>query len=346
MKKAIILLLLFSLIFTTACTPKEEEITEPPVEEEETPEEEDEAPEEPAFTNFSIFNGKGISDDQENYQAIGIMVENSPASRPHSGLGQADIVYEVAVETYTITRFMAIFASQHPSKIGPVRSARIPFVQMIQEWGTPFAYYGSAARGRGDAKSLIHSLNIPIRFDGHQGVNDEFYFRDNSRRSPHNAYFNGQVALNKIPELEYEKRFNFADESNVDQEDISSLTLGYSSTNQVKYQYDSENRNYLRYINNAPMMDEYTNEQISVNNIIVQHAPHIMVEADHYVLVDFIGEGKSEYFIDGKYEEGTWRKASYNDKTEYFGKYGSPIDLLAGNTWIQVVHRNVDIEME
>ena len=71
-----------------------------------------------------------------------------------------------------------------------------------------------------------------------------------------------------------------------------------------------------------------------------------MVEADHYVLVDFIGEGKAEYFIDGKYEEGTWKKASYDDKTEFFDSEGNPILLLPGNTWIQVVHDNVEISKE
>jgi hypothetical protein len=112
----------------------------------------------------------------------------------------ADIVYENAVETYAITRFLAIFASEHPTKVGPVRSSRIPFVRMVQEWNLPYAHYGSAATGQGDAKSLVESLDIPIRFDGHRGINDEFYSRDKSRKAPHNAYFNAKDALVKIPD--------------------------------------------------------------------------------------------------------------------------------------------------
>ena len=229
MRKAIILILLLSLIFTTACSLLEGEKTEAPEDAVEIPQEvEEEEAGEPQYTNFSIFNGQGISDGQETYQAIGIMVENHPSARPHSGLGLADVVYETAVETYTITRFMAIYASEHPDKIGPVRSARIPFVRMIQEWGLPYAYYGSAARARGDAKSLIQSLNIPMRFDGHLGINDEFYSRDNSRRAPHNAFFNAEAAMTKIPALEYEKHFNFDEETNIKEDDISRLDLRYS----------------------------------------------------------------------------------------------------------------------
>lgn len=345
MKKNIILILSLALIFSSACSFLQGENEELPEGPEDIPQEDD-VPEEPIYTNHSIFNGKGISEDQNTDPAFGIMIENSEAARPQSALGLADIVYETAVETYTITRFMAIFASEHPTMVGPVRSARIPFVRMIQEWGLPYAYYGSAARGQGDAKSLIESINIPIRFDGHQGVNDEFYSRDHTRPSPHNVYFNAEEALTKIPDLEYEKHFNFGETTNINQEDISMLSLRYASSNQVRYEYDSEDKNYLRFINNEPMMDDYTDDQIGVTNIIVQHAPHTMVESDHYVLVDFIGEGKAEYFVDGKYEEGTWRKASYDDQTAYFDKYGSPIQLLPGNTWIQVVHNDVEISKE
>lgn len=340
MKKLIVLIMSLSLLFASACFFQQEDNAD-------EPEEPDPIPQDPAdYTNHSVFNGKGISDDQNTYQAFGIMIENSEGARPQSALGLADIVYENAVETYTITRFMAIFASEHPTKVGPVRSARIPFVRMIQEWGLPYAHFGSAATGLGDAKSLIESIDIPMRFDGHQGINDEFYSRDNTRKSPHNAYYNAEEALAKIPDLEYEKHFNFDETTNVDQQDISTISLGYSSGNQVRYEYDSENKNYLRFINNEPMMDEYMDDQIRVTNIIALHAPHTTAETAHYVLVDFLGEGKAEYFINGKYEEGTWKKSSYEDKTEYFDSEGNPIALLPGNTWIQVVHDNVEIIKE
>ena len=346
MKKILFIIFLTSLVLVSACSFFQDEDDEEVIIPEE-PEDISEEPEEkPDQIYRSVFNGQELSENQDTYQAFGIMIENSPASRPHSGLGLADVVYETAVETYTISRFMAVYASQHPTKVGPVRSARIPFVRMIQEWGLPYAHFGSAARGQGDAKSLIESLDIPIRFDGHLGINDEFYSRDKARRAPHNAYFNGQDAKTKIPELEYEKHFEFGEKTKIDGQNISRLSLSYSSNNQVLYEFDPDERNYLRYINNDPMMDEYMAEQIRVRNIINLHAPHTTAESVVYVLVDFIGQGKAEYFIDGKYEQGTWRKDSYDDKTEFFDAEGNPVILLPGNTWIQVVHDNVDIIKE
>lgn len=351
MKKLLIIILSLSLLLTSACSlfTEETEVESEDPNDISQEEEEEEAPpeaEEPELIHRSIFNGQEIPKEQETYQAFGIMIENSEKSRPQSALGLADIVYEVAVETYTISRFMAIFASDHPTKVGPVRSARIPFVRMIQEWGLPYAHYGSAATGKGDALSLIESLDIPIRFDGHRGINNEFYSRDSARRAPHNAYFNAEDALIKIPNLDYADHFEFDETTNISGQDISKISLGYARGNQVRYEYDSENKNYLRFINDQPMIDAYIDDQIRVTNIITLHAPHTTAESVSYVLVDFIGEGKAEYFIDGKYEEGTWKKASYEERTEFFRSNGDPIVLLPGNTWIQVVHGNVDISLE
>ncbi len=336
--RKIILFILITLLVACSSSPPD---NNNPIDE--TPEDEEPIVE---VSRRSLFRGQEIDEDQDTYQAFGIMISNSAEARPHSGLSLADIVYEIAVETYNITRFMAIFASEHPTKVGPSRSARIPFVRMIQEWNLPYAHFGSAATGQGDAKSLIESIRPPIRFDGHQGINSEFYFRSSDRKAPHNAYFNAEAALKKIPELEYEKHFDFDEVSNVDQSDVTYLGLKYSSYNPVHYAYDSVNENYKRYIHNKPMMDVYTDSQITVKNIIVLHAPHSMVEKASYVLVDFVGEGKAEFFVNGKHEEGTWKKASYNDVTEFFDSESEPITLLPGNTWIQVVSPSVEITIE
>ncbi|HHT64655.1 MAG: DUF3048 domain-containing protein [Caldicoprobacterales bacterium] len=347
MKKLILLLLSLCLLIIAACSSQPEEAAAEPKEPVSTQEPVELPVEpEPEPVNRSVFNGEEISGDQNTCQAFGIIIENTASARPQSALGLADLVYENAVETYTITRFLAIFASEHPTKVGPVRSSRIPFVRMIQEWGLPYAHYGSAATGQGDAKSLLESIDVPIRFDGHKGINHEFYSRDSARKAPHNAYFNAKDALVKIPELEYKKLFDFDERTNIDQQDASTVSLRYASSNQVRYEYDSVNKSYLRFINDKPMLDAYMDDQIRVTNIIVLHAPHTTAEKAQYVLVDFLGEGKAEYFVNGKYEEGIWKKASYEERTEYFDSTGNPIVLLPGNTWIQVVHGKVEITKE
>lgn len=294
----------------------------------------------------SIFNGAPLETQQSEYKAFGIIISNSREARPQSGIGLADIVYEVSVESYSITRFLAIFASNHPNKVGPARSARIPFVRIIQEWGLPFAHYGAAKKGLGDAKTLIEKIKPPIRFDGVHGINSKYYFRTSERKAPHNAYFNSEAALDKIPELKYEEHFNFDESSNIKQNPVKTLNIYYSSYTPVKYEYDSQQNKYLRFIHNEPMMDTYNQKQVAVTNIIVMHAPHSTVEKARYVLVDLIGEGKAEYYINGFYEEGIWEKTAFDSVTHFLNAEGEAITLLPGNTWIQIVHSKVDITRE
>jgi len=290
---------------------------------------------------YSVFNGSKVKKHQ--YQAIAVMIENSPAARPHVGVGLADIVYEVAVDNWQVSRYLAIFQSAFPDKIGPNRSARIPFVKIEMEWMLPFVHYGAAATGLGNAKALIQKIDWPIRFDGVSGTNDDYFFRDSKRSSPHNAFFNAQDAKEKIPVLTYVEHFKFNENPTKSEISGEFLRLNYSSVNNVSYKFDIAKMKYLRFINDDPMMDAYTNEQVAVTNIILQYAPHRAVESVNYVLVDFLGTGKAEFFINGKYILGTWKKDSDTAITKFYDEAGNELVLMPGNTWIQLIHSKVQV---
>ena len=106
--------------------------------------------------NRNVFDGSRKDDNV--YNAIAIMISNIAEARPHSGLSMADIVYEISVETMTITRYMAIFEGEFPTKVGPIRSVRIPFVNKLDEWDIAFAHFGGASTGKGDAMTLLEKI--------------------------------------------------------------------------------------------------------------------------------------------------------------------------------------------
>src|ERR1035437_7049291 len=55
--------------------------------------------------------------------ALTVKVENTPQALPQWGIDKADVVYEEIVNG-GITRLAAIFNSEAPAKVGPVRSVR------------------------------------------------------------------------------------------------------------------------------------------------------------------------------------------------------------------------------
>ena len=74
---------------------------------------------------------------------MSVKVENTPDARPQAGIDQADVLYEEVVEG-NITRFVAIFNSQIPDVIGPVRSVRAEDPDIVWPIGGIFAYSGGA----------------------------------------------------------------------------------------------------------------------------------------------------------------------------------------------------------
>ena len=80
-----------------------------------------------------------------------VMIDNHPDAYPQTGLDHALVVFEALAE-FGITRFMAIYApgiGPDAPAIGPVRSARLYYVQWAMGFGTLYAHAGGSPQGSG-----------------------------------------------------------------------------------------------------------------------------------------------------------------------------------------------------
>jgi hypothetical protein len=78
-------------------------------------------------------------------QPLLIQVENLYQARPQSGLSSADVVYEYQTEG-GISRFTGIWFTKPPSAamVGPVRSARLISLRLLQIYGGALIYSGAS----------------------------------------------------------------------------------------------------------------------------------------------------------------------------------------------------------
>lgn len=77
---------------------------------------------------------------------LAVKIDNVGAARPHTGLGRADLVYVEQVES-GLTRLLAVFSSQLPDRVGPVRSARESDLELLRQFGSPaLAFSGAQSR--------------------------------------------------------------------------------------------------------------------------------------------------------------------------------------------------------
>src|SRR5947208_1471056 len=72
------------------------------------------------------------------------MRNNVPLARPHYGITQADMVFEILVEGFA-TRLAAVFHSQDPQTIGNIRSARLADRSLTPMVRGALVYSGTSA---------------------------------------------------------------------------------------------------------------------------------------------------------------------------------------------------------
>lgn len=89
---------------------------------------------------------------------VAVMIGNDSRARPQYGIENADMYVEMETEG-GITRIMAVFAgaSRIPDKLGPVRSARSPFVLLAHSLDAVYFHAGGSAAG----KETIQNTGLP-----------------------------------------------------------------------------------------------------------------------------------------------------------------------------------------
>lgn len=86
----------------------------------------------------NVLTGEAKGENYPEGQRItALMVNNLVDARPQRGLSKAQMLFEIKVEG-GITRFMPVFNDYHDiDEIGPIRSGRDQFFQLILPWAGP-----------------------------------------------------------------------------------------------------------------------------------------------------------------------------------------------------------------
>jgi len=280
----------------------------------------------------------GLADMDEKYinqRPLAIMIENEYNSRPQSGLDKADVVYEVLAEG-GITRFLALYLGDDLDEVGPIRSARPYFIDYAMEYNGIYVHYGASPQGYSDLKKL--------KINDIDGIYDGVTFwRDSSRKAPHNAYSSTEKMLETSEKRGYMKpadlkvwSFNEKDAA-PDGEDLERFKLTYYNNYDVSYTYDSQKKVYERYINNKPHADRKTGAPIFVKNIIIQFNDTKVIDKEGRLEIKTVGSGKGYYISNGCCGEIKWKKNSRSARTIYTLADGTELKINPGNTWIQIM---------
>jgi hypothetical protein len=271
--------------------------------------------------------------------AIIFKVDNADAkncddnARPQVGINQADVVFEILVEG--ITRFMAVFQSQIPGLVEPIRSARSSDPDLLRAFGKPlFGWSGNNGNVQNDLDA-IGKFYVNV---GHSSSLGSSYYRDKDRCAPHNLVVSPKELLDQAagdgqvpaPIFSYRKKGEPAPANAAPVGGIEITTGG-----NVVFAWNATTSSWDRY-QRGTLHTDSDKQAISPPNVLVLVTKYVDSSTAGSPEAVTVGEGAAYILTDGKAIAGTWKRAANTDAWTLLDEAGKPVALTPGRTWVSL----------
>lgn len=273
----------------------------------------------PKLTGDPLTGGK-----KSTNKVFAVKIDNVAAARPQIGVGTADMVVVEEVES-DLTRLIAIYHTEFPTSVGPVRSARNTDLRYLPMFGKPGLIFSGANR---KVKQQIRKSSV---------FPSERASRDNSRPAPHNVVVNlkklaGFKDASKPPDIgmrfaEKDARWSKADKAKDVKVKVASDTFGF----------DYSKGSYAVSWNGRANTDAKTDKPVKAQNVIVLSVKNHQdkdTTSNLSVVSETVGSGKAVIHRDGKKMTGTWKRDKLNGPMHFTDKSGKDIMLRPGKSWV------------
>jgi hypothetical protein len=291
-----------------------------------------------------------------------IKIDNAPAARPHYGITQADMVFEIIVEG-GVTRLAAVFQAQDPATIGSVRSARLVDRSLTPMVRGALVYSGTSAYAWSlISKDADQGKYVELSADHAQG-----YYRVNFRAAPYNLFTSAANQRENLKKLKAETANDIPKWGFLVSQDhpatlagmsggvpATEITIPYrADTSAVSYQYDAATKTYARFQNAAGRavrdVDAVTNKAVAATDVVI-------IQTEIWEVQDIVdaagafsndmrmtGTGPATVFRDGLRQDGTWSRKDDNAPFTFKNAAGEQILLSPGQPWIHVIPNEMKV---
>jgi hypothetical protein len=278
-----------------------------------------------------------------------VKIDNVDAARPQTGIQYADVVYEEEVEG-GLSRLAAVFQSNYPSQVGPVRSGRLTDEGIADDLNRPVLAF-SGANGlflpilSGQPVTLVDDDNYP---DDFVRIGDNI---------PHNLYTDvatlaGLAASPAAPQplFTYVPAGRSFGGSGVTPAAGMSLSFPAAS---VTWTWSPSLGRWTRTQNGTPDV-VVGGQQLSATNVVVYFVDYVSsglatgegappTEIPEGILT---GSGPVWVFSAGQVVKGTWSRPSLTTPASYTDAAGQPIALTPGNTWVELAPTGTPVTID
>lgn len=220
----------------------------------------------------------GLADvNSDQTRPVAVMIGNNDKSRPQYGIETADLLIEGETEG-GITRIMAVWAdvSRVPDAVGPIRSARSPFVKLAVALDAVYAHCGGSPGGL----SALTSSNL-AELDG-MTYDGSTFWRDqglmNSKGYEYSMLTGGGKLQSRIADLGFRTTANndapfvFGDKEGG--QSATEAQIFFSNAQTISFRYDASDGLYYKRngsLSGGSAHVTASGEQLSAANVIVMY---------------------------------------------------------------------------
>ena len=296
---------------------------------------------EPTYNSLS---GREGSDGE----ILVVKIDDTVAARPQIGIDRADVVYIEQVEG-GLTRLAALFSSEIPTLIGPIRSARISDIEILAQYGrVVFAYSGAQSK----MLPVISAANLNDY--GAQRQSPTIYTRDESRTAPTDMVLRADLLIEKVRSdgREVAKSrsagwiFGNLPKGGIA---ITSAKLSWPATS-YDLKWSSKEERWLISNNGVANMSA-SGVQHGPTTFVIQTVEILPSEyGDKFGGVTpyskTVGSGTGFILRDGKYFPATWSRPDEFSGTTWRALDGSELAFARGQVWIALTEKNPQFTLD
>jgi len=283
-----------------------------------------------------------------NGPVLFVKIDDTQPAHPQIGLGKADVVYIEQVEG-GLTRLAAVFSSQLPAFIGPIRSARISDIDLMANYGRPaFAYSGAQKL----FLPVIKAANIEDLGAEHEPPS--IYSRDPSRQDPTNMLLDPQALLTKA--IVTEKRsidtaksvgwkFGPLPKTGVP---ILSVDLKWPASS-YQVTWSAPQKRWLLSYRHQPDLGsdgiQLGSPTFIIQNVSITNSIYHDHNNNYTPFSNTVGSGTGYLLRDGQSIPLYWNRATPTAATTWTLKDGSPAYFSPGQVWIALTDQKPTFTM-
>lgn len=279
----------------------------------------------------AAFTGLPADETITSRAALAVKIDNAVGGPPQWNLADADLVIEENVEG--ITRFVAVFQTNMPDRIGPVRSARTSDIDILASLNRPILAWSG---GNPYVTSAVRGAHMYGWLSNLSAQSTNCFWRSGTRSAPHNLLLDPACARASAT-LAGPARPIFQHDGGGDVPGTPDARFNVRMDGlDVTWVWDAQAQRYWRR-QRGDWHTDVDGTRVGAENVVVLHVDYRQSPADsRSPEAVTVGSGSAALHRGGRTITGTWSRADRFSPFTLLADDGRVLTLAPGTTFVEL----------